>query len=337
MQRLGKNTIKFNHPPSVIGFASIASKKESEGPMAQYIDILSKDPMFGQQTWEKAESQMQRDVALKALEKAKLSPGNIDCLFAGDLLNQCIGSHYGLLELGIPFMGLYSACATMAESLISAAVFVESKAADHAMAVTSSHFCSAEKQYRFPLEYGGQRTPTSQWTVTGAGAAILGHGDVPPFVKAMTIGTIKDKGIKDVNNMGAAMAPAAALTIGQYFEDTVTNEDNFDLIVTGDLAHVGSQLLYELMEQDRYDLRGKHADCGMLIYDRETQDVCAGGSGCGCAATVLCSYILNSMKSGKLNEVLFVATGALMSPTSLQQKQNIPGIAHLIHLSTRKE
>jgi len=337
MQRLGKNTVKFDHPPSVIGFASIASKKEAEGPMAGYIDILNDDPMFGQQTWEKAESQMQRDVAEKALGKASLDPGKIEYLFAGDLLNQCIGSHYGLLEIGIPFAGLYSACATMAEGLALASVFVESKAAERAMVVTSSHFCSSERQYRFPLEYGGQRTPTSQWTVTGAGAAILGCGDVPPFVKAMTIGTIVEKGVKDLNNMGAAMAPAAALTLKQYFEDTVTNEDNFDLIVTGDLAHVGSQLLYELMERDRYDLRGKHADCGLLIYDREKQDVNSGGSGCGCSATVLCSYILNSMKTGKLNEVLFVATGALMSPTSVQQGQSIPGIAHLVHLSTQKE
>lgn len=337
MQRLGKYTLKLDTPPSVLNFASIASKKEAEGPMAKYIDILNNDSMFGQQTWEKAESRMQQEVAEKVLEKANLAPGEIKYLFAGDLLNQCIGSHYGLAEIGIPFMGLYSACATMAEGLGLSAMLVEAGACDKAMAVTSSHFCSAERQYRFPLEYGGQRTPTSQWTVTGAGAVILGKGDIPPFARAVTIGTIVDKGIKDANNMGAAMAPAAAQTIRQYFEDTMTNQDNYDLILTGDLAFVGSELLYELLKRDGYDINKKHSDCGLMIYDRETQDVSSGGSGCGCSATVLCSYILQSMREGKLNDVLFIATGALMSPLSVQQGQSIPSVAHLVHLSTKQK
>lgn len=215
MQRIGKYTLKFDMPPSILNFASIASKKEAEGPMAKYIDILNNDSMFGQQTWEKAESRMQQEVAEKVLDKACLTPDKIGYLFAGDLLNQCIGSSYGLAEIGIPFLGLYSACATMAEGIGLSAMLVEAGACENAMAVTSSHFCSAERQYRFPLEYGGQRTPTSQWTVTGAGAVVLGKSENPPFVKAATIGTIADKGIKDVSNMGAAMAPDAAI-IGPY-------------------------------------------------------------------------------------------------------------------------
>lgn len=213
MTRVGKYTLKLDTMPSVKNFAAIASKKEAEGPMAKYIDILNKDSMFGQQTWEKAESRMQQEVAEKALDKARLAPSAVEYLFAGDLLNQCIGSHYGLCEIGIPFMGLYSACATMAEGLALSAIFVEAGACKNAMAVTSSHFCSAERQYRFPLEYGGSRTPASQWTVTGAGAAILGKSESPPFIKAVMIGTIVDKGVKDLNNMGAAMAPVTAIIV----------------------------------------------------------------------------------------------------------------------------
>ncbi len=336
MTRMGKYTLKLDTPVSVLNFASIASKKEAEGPMAKYIDILNNDSMFGQQTWEKAESRMQQEVVEKALSKANLTRDEIGYLFAGDLLNQCIGSNYGLAEVGIPLLGLYSACATMAEGLAMSSIFVEANACEKAMAVTSSHFCSSERQFRFPLEYGGQRTPTSQWTVTGAGAVVLGKGETPPFVKAITVGTINDKGIKDINNMGAAMAPAAHQTILRYFEDSMTNQDNYDLILTGDLAHVGSELLHELLQRDGYDIRKKHSDCGLLIYDRESQEVNSGGSGCGCSATVLCSYILQSMREGSLNNVLFIATGALMSPTSVQQGQSIPSIAHLVHLSTTK-
>lgn len=331
----GKYTIRLDNAPSVVGFAAIGSKKESEGPMANYIDILNQDSYFGQATWEKAESRMQQEVAEKALTKCGLTNTDIDYVFAGDLLNQCIGSHYGLREMGIPLMGLYSACATMAESLALSGFMVETGIAKNAMAVTSSHFCSSERQFRLPLEYGGQRTPNSQWTVTGAGAAVVGGGGVPPFIRAVTIGTIEDKGVKDINNMGAAMAPAAAVTLQRFFADTMTGSDNYDLILTGDLAYVGSTLLYQLLEREGFDIRKKHADCGLLIYDRDRQQVDAGGSGCGCSATVLCSYILQSMREGKLHDVLFVATGALMSTVSFQQGESIPGIAHLVHLSTK--
>ena len=331
--RQGKYTVKLDNAPSIVGFAALGSKRESEGPMAQYIDILNADPMFGQTTWEKAESQMQRQVAECAINKANLSTQGIDYVLAGDLLNQCIGSHYGMREMDIPFIGLYGACSTLAEGLGLGAVLVETGAARTVMTVTSSHFCSAEKQYRFPLAYGGVRAPTSQWTVTGAGAAVLGKGSMPPYVRAVSFGSIEDKGVKDLNNMGAAMAPAAAQTLQRYFEDTLTNQDNYDLILTGDLSLVGSDLMQSLMMREGYDLSGKHADCGLMIYDRDTQPVEAGGSGCGCSAAVVCSYIAQSIREGKLQNVLFVGTGALMSPVSVQQGESIPCIAHLVHLS----
>lgn len=333
----GKYTITLDSAPSIVGFASIASEKESQGPMAPYIDIINPDSYFGQSTWEKAESSMQREVAEKALAKCGLAPDALEYAFAGDLLNQCIGSHYGLREMGVPFFGLYGACSTMAESLALASIFVECGVAKNTLALTSSHFCSSERQFRFPLEYGSQRTPTSQWTVTGAGAAVVGASSMPPYVRAVTIGSILDKGIKDMNDMGAAMAPAAAQTITRFFQDTLTNADNYDLILTGDLAFSGSELLYQLMEREGYDIHKKHADCGLMIFDRNTQNVDAGGSGCGCSAVVLCSYILQSMREQKLNNVLFIATGALMSPISIQQGESIPAVAHLIHLSTKPD
>jgi len=334
-KKQGKYTKKLTSAPSVLGFAALGSKKESEGPMADYIDILNHDSMFGQATWEKAESRMQQNVSEKAMEKSGLSPDEIDYVLAGDLLSQCIGSNYGLRELGVPQIGLYSACATMAQGIGLSAMLVEGGLADRAMAITSSHFCSAEKQFRFPLEYGGQRTPNSQWTATAAGAVIIGASSMPPYIRAVTIGTIVDKGITDVNNMGAAMAPAAAQTIQRYFNDTLTGPDNYDLILTGDLGFVGSALLLQLMEREGYKMKPKHADCGLMIYDRESQDVDAGGSGCGCSASVLCSYIMQSMRAGKINDLLFVATGALMSTVSVQQGESIPAIAHLVYLSTK--
>lgn len=332
-QRIGNHTILLEGSPSILGYASVASKKESEGPMAQYIDILCDDSSFGEKTWEKAESRMQKDAVNKALSKCSMSTEQIDYLFGGDLLNQCISSSYGLRDLGIPFFGLYGACSTMAEGLCLASMFVETGLGRQCMAVTSSHFCSAERQFRFPLEYGGQRPPTSQWTVTGSGACVLGESSMPPYVRAVTVGTIEDMGIKDINNMGAAMSPAAAETLRRYFEDSGTNQDNYDLILTGDLGLVGSELLYKIMDTFGYDIRDKHNDCGLMIYDRNTQDVHAGGSGCGCSATVLCSYIMQKIRSGNLKDVLFIATGALMSPISVQQGESIPSIAHLVYLS----
>ncbi|WP_312643876.1 stage V sporulation protein AD [Hydrogenoanaerobacterium sp.] len=333
--KLGAHTLRLDSTPSVLSFAAVASKKEGEGPLGNKFDILNDDTSFGQQSWEKAESQMQKLCVNKALEKANLSPDAIDYMFAGDLLNQCIGSHYGLRDLSIPFLGLYGACSTMAESLALSSMFVDSGLANQCVAVTSSHFCSAERQFRFPLEYGGQRTPTAQWTVTGSGSVVVGKNVKPPYVKAVCIGTIEDLGIKDVNNMGAAMAPAAAKTIQTFFEDTCTNADNYDLILTGDLGEVGSDLLSQLLAREGISLGTKHNDCGLIIYDRENQkDINAGGSGCGCSATVLCADVLPKLQDGTLKDVLFIATGALMSPTSVQQGESIPGIAHLVYLSS---
>lgn len=335
--RIGNYTIVLDHPPCIAASAAVGSKKEGEGPLGESFDFICQDPYFEQDSWEKAESIMQTKAVGTALGKAGVTPQEVDAIFAGDLLNQCVGSSYGLRELGIPFMGVYGACSTMAESLIGASVFLDSGAVNRAAACTSSHFCAAERQYRFPLEYGGQRTPTAQWTATAAGAALLERGDTPPYVRAATIGAIEDFGVTDANNMGAAMAPAAAATIKHFLDDTGKQPADFDLIITGDLGKVGTDLVRDLLLRDGIKLENSHTDCGLMLYDLEKQDVHAGGSGCGCSAGVMCGHILPLMKAGKLNEIVFVATGALMSPTVVQQGESIASIAHLVYLSTKKE
>lgn len=334
--RLGKYTIVFDRPPSVCESAAVGSKKEGDGPLGTSFDLIDPDPYFGQKTWEKAESQMQMLAVKTLLQKVGLKETDIDCIFAGDLLNQCIGSSYGLRQFGIPFTGLYGACSTMAESLSVASVYLEAGAVNRAIACTSSHFCSAERQYRQPLEYGGQRTPTAQWTATASGAALLQQSETPPFVRAITIGTIEDLGITDANNMGAAMAPAAAMTIKRFLQDSGKAPNDFDLIITGDLGKVGVELVRELLMQDGFRLENNHTDCGIALYDIEKQDMHAGASGCGCSAGVMCGHFLPLMRKGTLNEILFVATGALMSPTVVQQGESIASIAHLVYLSTKK-
>ncbi len=334
--RQGRYTLRLDTCPSIAAYASVVGKKESEGPLARYFDMICTDTTMGEETWEKAESRLQKDAVNKALSKAQLSPADIDYVFAGDLLNQSISSTYGLRDLGVPFLGLFGACSTMAESLCIGSVFVDTGAAGSCICVTSSHFCSAERQFRYPLEYGGLRAPSSQWTVTGSGCAIVKQSALAPYIRAVTVGKVQDMGITDVNNMGAAMAPAAADTLLTYFTDTATSPDQYDLILTGDLGQVGSELVVELLKREGYDISGRHSDCGLLIFDLEEQGVNAGGSGCGCSASVLCSYILSRIKEGALNNVLFVATGALMSTTSLQQGESIPGIAHLVYLSNTK-
>ncbi len=332
----GKQTFLTERGPSVRAFASLGSKKEAQGPMASCFDILNPDSTFGQDSWEKAESRMVTIVAQKALEKAALSPADIDCVFAGDLLNQCMGSTFGLRDMGIPLLGIYGACSTMSEGLLLASLLVDAGTVRHAMALTSSHFCTAERQYRFPLEYGSVRPPSSQWTATAAGAVILEDGTQPPYVRAVTIGTIQDKGVTDQNNMGAAMAPAAASTLAQFFSDTGRTPEEFDIIATGDLGLVGSRLFLELLLAQGIDIKSRHNDCGLMIYDRTKQDVHSGGSGCGCSASVLCSFFLPALREGKMKNLLFMATGALHSLTAVQQKESIPGIAHLIWLSGKK-
>lgn len=335
IRRIGGHTLGFEEMPSIIGFASITGKKESEGPLGKCFDKIVYDSYDGNDTYEQAESMLQSEAVSLAMNKANVMAEDIDFIFAGDLLNQCISSSFGLLDFGIPYLGQYGACSTMAQGLIMAAVFIESSAANIAACVTSSHFASAERQYRFPLEYGGVRTPTAQWTVTGAGSCILKNTKKGPSVARATIGRIVDLGVTDANNMGAAMAPAAAQTLKSYFDDTRTSPDDYDLILTGDLGEVGSKALYELMNRDGINIQNKHNDCGLMIFERTKQDVHAGGSGCGCAASVLCSKILNDFNEHRLENILFMATGALMSPTSCGQGANIPSIAHLVNIKNR--
>lgn len=332
MKRIGKRTIIFENKPRIISYGSVVGKKEHEGPLSNEFDSYTTDSFFGEKSFEKAESKLQKTAVQTALDKAGVTPDDIDNIFAGDLLNQCIGSSFGLRSFGIPFIGLYGACSTMALSAGLAAVFIDSGAAKKTISVTSSHFCSAERQYRFPLNYGSQRTPTAQWTVTGSGALILGKDGGDIYISSVTFGEIEDLNIKDANNMGAAMAPAAAGTLLNFFKDTETKPENYDIIFTGDLGYVGTNLLYELLEREGIDIRCRHSDCGTLIFDREKQDVHAGGSGCGCSASVLCSYIMHRLEKGDFGNILFMSTGALMSPTSSFQGESIPGIAHLLNI-----
>jgi stage V sporulation protein AD len=331
-KRIGRDTLLTEHKPRILHTAAVVGQKEGGGPLGAYFDMVYHDTLLGQDSWEKAESTLQTEAVKKALKKAELPPEEVQYIFAGDLLNQCTGAVFGLRALEIPFLGQYGACSTMAQTLAMASLFVDSGLAERAVAVTSSHFCSAERQFRFPLEYGSLRAPTSQWTVTGAGSAVVGNGAEGPYVAAVTVGRIVDLGITDSNNMGAAMAPAAAATLTAYFNDTGTHPDQYDLIVTGDLGSVGSALLYDLMDREGFDIREAHADCGLLIFDRIRQKVNAGGSGCGCSASVLCGYLMHRLRHGELNNILFMATGALLSPTTSQQGETIPGIAHAVVL-----
>lgn len=335
IKRIGRYTIAFESRPRITCYGSVAGKKEARGPLGNNFDKLFYDAYMGQKTFEKAESLLQQEAVQFALKRSNLKSEDVDYIFAGDLLNQCIGSSFGVKDFNIPYLGQYGACSTMAQGLIMAAVMVESGAANRAACVTSSHFCTAERQYRLPLEYGGQRTPTSQWTVTGSGCCVLENNGKAPFVSKATVGRIADLGVADLNNMGAAMAPAASNTITDFFRDTDTRPRDYDMIFTGDLGYVGSKCLYELMEREGYDISRNHKDCGLMIFDRQKQDVHAGGSGCGCAASVLCSTILPAMINGEYNNILFIATGALMSPTSAGQGETIPAVAHLVNIRNK--
>lgn len=336
-KRLSRNTFIMDKPPTIRSYAAVVGKKEGDGPLGRHFDQVYQDPYFGQDTWEKAESELLRLTVMKALEKGKLRCEDINYMFAGDLINQCTSTSYALRELEIPLLCVYGACSTMSESLLMASLMTDSDIGGNVVAVTSSHFCSAERQFRFPLSYGGVRTPTAQWTCTASGAAVVSpHSENGPYVKAATIGKIVDMGVTDANNMGAAMAPAATGTLLNFFKDTETKPDDYDIIFTGDLGYVGTNLLYELLEREGIDIRCRHSDCGTLIFDREKQDVHAGGSGCGCSASVLCSYIMHRFEKGDFGNILFISTGALMSPTSSFQGESIPGIAHLLNIKKEK-
>ena len=332
----GRQSIVFDHHPAILSSSAIGGKKEQEGPLSAYFDYVSTDTTFKQQSWEKAERQMQFLALETAKRKAGLHDRDINALFAGDLLNQCISSSFAVRNTGVPFLGLYGACSTMAEGLCLAGMTVNSGFASIAAAMSSSHFASAERQYRFPLGYGGQRTPTAQWTVTGSGCILLGNRDHGPFLNAATIGTVVDQGITDANNMGAAMAPAAYDTIRTHFDDLNLSPSDYDLIVTGDLGMVGKEILLELFRRDGMGIGGVYDDCGTMIFDLQKQDVHAGGSGCGCGSIVLCGYLLQQMAKGKLKHILFCGTGALLSPLSTQQGESIPSVCHAVAIGTER-
>ncbi len=333
MKRIGQRTLEFEKPPVVLGHGAVGGKKEAQGPLGADFDQTFEDTTLQTESWEKAEAQLQKEAVALALDRAGLKSEQVDMIFAGDLLNQCISSTFGLLDYQIPFLGQYGACSTMAQTLLMAAIMVESGAANRAVAVTSSHYCSAERQFRTPLEYGAQRTPTAQWTATASGSVVLGSSGKPGVkITRGLAGKIVDLGVKDPANMGAAMAPAAADSIFSFLQDTGASPRDYDGIFTGDLGQVGAQLLRQSLEENGVELGNVYNDCGLLLYDRNAQDVHAGGSGCGCSASVLCGHLLKNMERGKLKRILFCATGALMSPTSSQQGESIPGVCHIIEL-----
>ena len=335
-KRLGRQTVALDTPAVILSHAAVGGKMESEGPLGSYFDYLSEDSFFGEKSWEKAESAMQKTALSLALEKGGVTAQELDYILAGDLLNQCIGTSFGLREFAIPFYGLYGACSTMGESLALGSLLVSGGFADRIGAMTSSHFCTAERQYRMPVPYGSQRTPTAQWTATAAGCAILGHEGGACAVTHVTCGKIVDRGIKDANNMGAAMAPAAYDSLSAHFSATNTTPRDYDLILTGDLGVLGHRIVLDLFSHDGVELGERYKDCGMMLFDIEGQDMHAGASGCGCAASVLCGHILKGMALGNWKKILFAPTGALLSPTSSFQGESIPGICHAVCLTSTR-
>ena len=337
-QTKGMQSLVFENKVYVVSAASIVGKLEGEGPLGKYFDKVEEDPMLGQDSWEEAESRMQLSAARMALDKAGLQPEDIRMIFTGDLLAQSIASSFGIVELERPVYGLFGACSTMGEALSLGAMAVNAGYGEHVMAVTSSHFGSAEKEFRFPLAYGNQRPPSATWTVTGSGACVLGLEKSGARIAAVTSGRIVDYGLKDSQNMVACMAPAACDTICRHLMDFERQPSEYDRIITGDLGKVGKVILLELLRQQGYDIEKQHLDCGMLIYDENNQDTGAGGSGCACSATVFAAHILPKLEQGEWRRVLFVPTGALMSKVSFYEGQTVPGIAQAVLLeSTAKE
>ena len=329
-KRMGNQTLRLENPPVIRASAAVGGKKEGEGPLAEYFDLISKDTYFGKKSWEDAESEMLRACLEIALQKSRLENKELDFIFSGDLLNQCVASSFAVKESQVPFFGLYGACSTMAESLALGAMVIDGGFAERVCALTSSHFCSAERQFRLPLCYGGQQMPTAQWTATAAGSIILDAKGEGPRITHLTIGNIVDGGICDAGNMGAAMAPAALETLCTHFAETGRNPDYYDLIVTGDLGSTGFEILIELAGEAGIDLSSYANDCGLLIFDRERQKVKSGGSGCGCSASVLSGYLMEKMRRGDIHRLLFAATGALMSTTSALQGKSVLGISHAV-------
>ena len=330
IERIGRRTLRFTDPPRILSHAAAVGKKEGEGPLSGRFDFVTQDDRMGQKSWELAESELQKTAIRTALQKAGMQKSDLDMILAGDLLNQCTGSFLASMQSDVPYLGQYGACSTMAQGLALGACLVEGGAAQRLLAAASSHFCSAERQYRFPLAYGGQRTPTAQWTATAAGAAVLGgQGSGHIRITHALFGKMVEMGVKDANNMGAAMAPAAYDTLSTLLADLGAQPADFDCIVTGDLGHVGADILLTLLREDKIDLSPVYSDCGSLLFG-DGQDAHAGGSGCGCSAAVLCGPLLRDMQAGKIRRLVFAGTGAMMSPTSVQQGQPIAGICHAV-------
>ena len=327
-QKIGRQSLKFENAPFILSSASVVGKKEGEGPLGDLFDMVCGSDKFGEDSWEQSESTMQKEAVALALGKAKVTQEEVRYVFAGDLLGQTIATSFGLMSYEIPLFGLYGACSTCGEALSLGAMCVAAGFAERVLAVTSSHFASAEKQFRFPVEYANQRPLSSTWTVTGSGAFLLGSGKSNVQISGITTGVITDYGIRDSMNMGAAMAPAAAKLIVQNFKDFNRAPKDYDLIVTGDLGYVGQEILWKLVKDEGYDISNNHADCGIEIFDKEEQGTQSGGSGCGCSATTLSAYFLPKIASGELKRVLFVPTGAMLSQVSFNEGQNVPGTAH---------
>lgn len=326
----GKASQMFAEPAHILEYASVVGKKEGEGPLGAYFDEVEQDDEFGKNNWEEAESELQRRAVARVLEKAGLQPAQIRYLFSGDLLGQLMATSFGISSFEIPFFGLFGACSTMGESLSLGAMSVAGGFAEQVICLTSSHYASAQKEFRFPLDYGNQRPLSATWTVTGAGAVVLGKQGGYAKITGITTGKIVDYGIVDSMNMGAVMAPAAADVIAQHFEDFCTGPKHYDKIITGDLGTVGQTALIDLLEKRGYQIAPQHMDCGIEIYDAKTQDTHAGGSGCGCSASVLCSFLLKQLREGAWNRILFVPTGALLSKVSYNEGKTIPAIAHAV-------
>ena len=332
MKKVGSQSYILENKVNIATTASIVGPKEKSGPLHQYFDRCLEDEFWGEKSWESAESKIVKETVNMAISKSGLPAKDIDFCFAGDLLNQCIASSFGLREINIPFIGLFGACSTFVEAMIVASSFIDGGFANNCICAASSHFCSAEKQFRFPLELGNQRPPSSQWTVTGSGSAILTKEGTGPFITSFTPGKIVDMGIKDANNMGAAMAGAAEDTLIRHFKDTGRNPSFYDAIFTGDLGYIGKDILIDLASSKGYNIRANYNDCGVLIFDKEKQDTHSGGSGCGCIASVFSGYIYKQLQEKKYKKILLIATGALMNSTSSQQGESIPGIAHAVSI-----
>lgn len=336
IKRLGAQTVKFENPPSILSTYSIVGPKEGQGPLKEYFDLILEDDLWGESSWEKAESKIQEWAIKAVISEGGFSIKDIDYLFSGDLLNQIVASGYSARQLALPFFGLYGACSTMTESLSLGAMAIDGGFADKVVCATSSHFSSAERQFRFPLEYGSQRKFSSQWTVTGAGATLLSSIGNGPYITYVTTGKIVDPGITDVANMGAAMAPAAMDTLINHFQDTGFRPKDYDLIISGDLGAVGQSIVLDMMKKENYNLDKVFKDCGVEIFDPNMQDTHAGGSGCACSATVFNGYVFKEMLKGKYDRVLLMSTGALHSTLITQQGESIPGIAHAVTIDINK-